>query len=285
MAVSERETEAAPVVLGPDSIVWQRTGDWRLLFVGGRSLLLQVAHPAVAAGVSQYSNYMEDPWGRLNRTIDLFSGVLFDGPDSPATAARLRNLHKRIKGVDAHGQRYSALEPEAFHWVHATLVDGIPVMLDLCGDPLRDDELDRYYAEMCEIGRLYGVRDRDMPPDWGAFRVYFDDFVNTKLEDNEVVRNVLTTLASPPRPEVPVPDALWRLVAWPGGRVGRLSTIGRLPEALRRRWGLKWTPAQERELRFYGALARRVFPLIPARLRLVGPAYAARQRTRAALAA
>ena len=67
--------------------------------------------------------------------------------------------------------------------------------------------------------------------------------------------------------------------------MGRLSTIGRLPEALRRRWGLEWTPAQERELRFYGALARRVFPLIPARLRLVAPAYAARERMRAALAA
>lgn len=272
----------APTVLGPDSLIWQRTGDWRLLLVGGRSLVLQVAHPAVAAGVSQFSDYLEDPWGRLQRTIDLYSGVLFDGPDAPATAGRLRALHTRIKGVNAHGNRFHALEPAAFHWVHATLLDGIVELLERFGKPLRGDEIERTYAEMCEVGRLYGVRDRDMPPDWSSFRRYFDDFVRDELEDNEVVRNVLASVARPPRPDrLPMPDGLWRAGVAPAARVARLATIGTLPVALRERLGLTWTAAQERELRLHGELVRRAFPLLPARVRLVPAAYAARKRLRA----
>ncbi|MGI8921353.1 MAG: oxygenase MpaB family protein [Solirubrobacteraceae bacterium] len=280
--VAAPRSTRAPHTLGPDSLIWQRTGDWRLLLVGGRSLLLQVAHPAVAAGVATFSDYERDPWGRLKRTIDLYSGVLFDGPRSPETATRLRDLHKRVKGVDHHGNRYHALEPKAFHWVHATLVDGIVVMLERFCKPLRAAEKDRVYAEMCEVGQLYGVRERDMPPDWASFQRYFADFVRDELEDNDVVRNVLAHVASPPRhPKVPVPDALWRLGMRPGARVSRLATIGLLPKAYRERLGLAWTARHERELGLYGELVRRSFPLLPARVRLVPPAFAARQRMRA----
>ena len=34
---------------------------------GGRALLMQVAHPLVAAGVAEHSGYREDPWKRLER--------------------------------------------------------------------------------------------------------------------------------------------------------------------------------------------------------------------------
>ncbi len=40
-----------------------------LLFGGGRALLLEVAHPLVAAGVADHSNFREDPFGRLQRTL------------------------------------------------------------------------------------------------------------------------------------------------------------------------------------------------------------------------
>ncbi|HVS29077.1 MAG TPA: oxygenase MpaB family protein [Solirubrobacteraceae bacterium] len=253
---------------------------WRVLLVAGRSLLLQVAHPVVAAGVAQHSDYMTDPWGRLDRTINVYLGVIFGGVDGAVDAgASLREMHKRVKGVDANGRSYHALEPEPFHWVHATLVDGIAVMLERFERPLSGAELEELYAEMREVGRLYGVRDRDMPPDWAAFRTYFDEFVRTKLEDNEVVRNVLGSLARPVRPPwLPLPEGAWRVGSRPAVRVSSLATVGLLPPTLRERWGLRWTRANELELQAYAGVIRRAVPLLPARLKLTQPAYAARRR-------
>jgi uncharacterized protein (DUF2236 family) len=276
------DTAGAPV-LGPDSLVWQRSGDWRLLLLAGRSLLLQVAHPTVAAGVAEHSDYMGDPWGRLDRTLDLYLAVVFGGPDgAPAAGARLREMHKSIKGVDADGKRYHALEPGAYHWVHATLTDGIAVMLERFGEPLRGAEHDRFYAEMREVGRLYGLRDRDMPPDWRSFCAYRDEIVRDVLTDNEVVRGVLHTICHPMAPPwFPLPEAAWRAGAPPAVRVAKLSTVGLLPRVLRERLGLRFTRAQELELRADAAVVRATFPRLPARVRLTPHAYAAHRRVAA----
>ena len=34
-------------------------------------------------------------------------------------------MHKRIKGVRPDGERYHALEPRPYAWVHATLAEAI----------------------------------------------------------------------------------------------------------------------------------------------------------------
>ena len=57
-------------LFGPGSLTWRVNREGVLLLGGGRALLLQVAHPLVAAGVAQHSNYREDPFGRLYRTLD-----------------------------------------------------------------------------------------------------------------------------------------------------------------------------------------------------------------------
>src|SRR4051812_10480420 len=64
-------------LFGPGSMTWRVNREGVLLLGGGRALLLQVAHPLVAAGVSQHSNYREDPFGRLYRTLDTVTTVVF----------------------------------------------------------------------------------------------------------------------------------------------------------------------------------------------------------------
>ena len=60
--------EGDPGLFGPGSISWEVLGDVSS-FVGGiRALLIQAAHPEVAAGVADHSSYREDPLGRLSRT-------------------------------------------------------------------------------------------------------------------------------------------------------------------------------------------------------------------------
>lgn len=288
MAISAQHKRKSELELpGPDSILWNALADWRILLCAGRSLLLQVAHPAVAAGVEHYSNFAADPWRRLTKTIELyFGGVIFGWPDgSEAAAARLRDIHRRIRGRDAAGHPYRALDANIFHWVHATMVDGTAVLMEHFGEPLRGEDLDRFYEEARRIGRLCGLRDREMPADWAGFRDYFDRMVSCELQDNRTVRAVLASLADPPRPPfLSVPHWLWRSGLWPPTKhLVMLCTIGLLPVPLRERLKVSWDPVSELELRFCAACVRRLMPLLPAPLRMHPYAYAAfRQARRAA---
>jgi uncharacterized protein (DUF2236 family) len=281
-------SKAAP---GPDSLAWKLGSDWRILLGAGRSLLLQVTHPVVAAGVAQFSNFAADPWKRLVGTLEMYvGGVIFGWPDgSQSAGARLRAIHERIRGVDSRGRSYSALQPDAFHWVHATLLDGIVVTTQHFGKQLDAEELDVLYLEMCEVGRLYGIRAEDMPPDWASFRNYFDGMVETVLEDNPVAHEVLSTLRKAPPPKsVPLLDGIWRTLLWPpAGHTALLTTVGLLPGVLRDRLALSWTRRQELELRAHAAVIRRVVPILPDRIRMHPWAYNAqrRARTESALAA
>ena len=277
-----RETPQAPPVLGPGSLVWQLGGDWTVLLGGGRALLLQVAHPTVAAGVEQHSNFRANPWKRLTGTLDLYLAVVFGGEEGARRAGSdLRALHRDIKGVDAEGRRYHALDPEAFAWVHATLVDSAVQMIERFQRPLTPAERQRYYAEMASVGALYGLRSQDLPSEWSSFQLYLDEMTRRRLRDSATVRDVLASVMRPVRPPVlPVPDAAWRAASWPGAALARLVTIGTLPPALRELLGLRWSEGQQRALEGGQQLIRRLRPLVPERARLMPPAYEARRRER-----
>jgi uncharacterized protein (DUF2236 family) len=267
--------EAASLVPLPGSITWRRAGDARLFLGAGYALLLQVAHPTVGAGVREHSNFRQDPWGRLLRTLDFTNVMVYGGPRQACEMGRwVREMHKQIKGVDSAGRRYHALEPEAYAWVHATLAEAIVSGHARFGRPLRPAEVARLWTEWRALGRLLGVRSGDLPEDWAGFRRYFDAMVSERLEDTESVHDVLDTLGRPVRPPVPyLGDGAWRVARIPLARVNRLATLGMLPPALRERFGIVWTRSQELELRALSAAARSATPLMPASMRNLGPGY------------
>src|SRR6516225_6008584 len=118
---SEQEVEG--VLVGPESVTWRIASDARLYFVPLYPLLLQVAHPTVSAGVRDFSDFEQRPWDRLLRTVDYVTMLVYGGQDAVAAGRRLRALHKGFQGLREDGRRYYALEPEAYAWVHATLLD------------------------------------------------------------------------------------------------------------------------------------------------------------------
>jgi uncharacterized protein (DUF2236 family) len=273
--VLPREDEVARYVPPRGSTVWRYAGDARLLSGAGYALILQVSHPTVGAGVGEHSNYAEDPWGRLLRTLDYTYVMVYGGPElAAATGRRVRELHKRIRGERPDGTRYHALEPEAYAWVHATLAQSIVDGHRAFGRPMRRDTVERFYGEWRRLGRLVGVRERDLPETWDGFRDYFDAMVAERLEDNAVVHGVLRTLTKPTAPPVPgLGEGAWRVARLPMARLGALATVGLLPPALRARFGLRWTRRQEREFRALCGASRAVTPLLPAALRNTGPNY------------
>jgi uncharacterized protein (DUF2236 family) len=82
-------------LFGPGTVTWRVNREGVLLVGGGAALILQVAHPLVAAGVAEHSNYREDPWGRLYRTLDLTTKIVFGDTETAVEAAeRIRSVHE-----------------------------------------------------------------------------------------------------------------------------------------------------------------------------------------------
>src|SRR5829696_346927 len=140
---------------GPGSEAWRLNREAMLLLgAGPRALLLQIAHPAVAAGVAEHSDFRTDPWARLSGTLRSYLRIVYGTADAARDEIqRLHQLHRGIRGSvteaaarERHGARYSALDPELGLWVHATLVDSTIAAYDAWIEPLSRVDKARYYA-------------------------------------------------------------------------------------------------------------------------------------------
>jgi uncharacterized protein (DUF2236 family) len=260
---------------GPGTVCFERAGDARLALAAGYALLLQVSHPTVGAGVSEHSQFREDPWRRLWRTLDYSYTMVHGGPRAAGEMGRLiRSSHRRIRGVRPDGTRYHALEPEAYAWVHATLAESIVSGHERFGRPFSHPERERFWTEWRDAGRLLGVRPRDLPAGWEGFRAYFDEMVSGRLQHTLAVDEVLQALGRPAPPQL---DALgmvgWSAARVPLAHVVRLATVGLLPPVLRRRFGIGLTLAQQLELKAIARALRSATPVMPPWLRNTGPGY------------
>jgi uncharacterized protein (DUF2236 family) len=245
-------------VFGPGSLTWRVNGEAVLLLGGGRALLLQVAHPGVAAGVAEFSNYREDPWRRLYRTLDTTLTIVFGDEEASQTASRrLRRVHQRVAGTDDRAEPYRALDPELLLWVHATLIDTSLAIYTRYVGKLTTSELAGYYEEMKTLGEAYSIPREAMPADYEAFRGYWESMLDHGLRVTETTRDVADAVL---RPDLTP-------LAWPAVELLRMVTIGTLPAELRGDLGLPWSGARERALAGSQLAIRRLMPLLPALLR------------------
>lgn len=271
--VSPSDEELEDLILGPDSVAWRITSDVRLNLGVLYPLLLQVAHPTVDAGVTEHSDFEHRPWDRLMRTMDYVSLLVYGGPEALAAGRRLRHLHRRFRGTKPDGTRYSALEPEAYAWVHATLIATYVHANARFGHPMSPAETDRFYAEYRGLGRLIGVRERDLPPTWPQFQSYFRRTARTKLERTTSVQRVLDTVHHVGPPPTPITGRLWPALRVPARRILWLAGIGLLDPRTRRNLEIDWSSLDEAQFRTLSSVTRRLDPLMPAALRVSGPGH------------
>ncbi len=267
------DDELPSLLVGPDSPTWEFGSDVRLFAIMLYPLLLQVAHPTVGAGVRDFSDFERRPWNRLFGTLDYLLVLHYGGADAVSMGRRLRALHKRFKGVKPGGERYYALEPSAYAWVHATLLDAYVSGHARFGRPMRREQVERFYREYVGLGRLVGVRDGDLPCDWNGFRSYFDEVVARRLTHTESVDRVLRAVGTVALPEVPLlAEIAWKAVRVPAHRALYVCSVGLLPQDLRARLGIGWSRREELEFRAIGAASRSLTPLMPRALKVSGPA-------------
>ncbi|MGW7194670.1 oxygenase MpaB family protein [Streptomyces chryseus] len=228
-------------------------GRWSFFVVMPRALLLQVAHPAVSAGVVQHSAYRGDPWRRWWHTDAGLRQVMSADEERGRLAGQaLRRSHRGIRGSDRHGRPYHAVDHSLFLWVHATYFDSVRALYRLRGTPLEAQESEELYGDWRRIGRRLGLPAHVMPADLAAFDAYFARAL-AGLERTESVEDLLG-----PAPLVP-PGVLQRvpLADWCWRTAGRLlfphinrAIVATLPEAACARLGVIVPP------RVYLLLAR-----------------------------
>jgi uncharacterized protein (DUF2236 family) len=253
----------------PDGMAWRIGRELALLLGGGRALLLQVAHPSVAAGVSQHSDFRENPWKRLEGTMNAVWAVVFGSrTQADRAAARVRAMHSRVQGNAAAGTPYSALDPELLMWVHATLVDTALLVYGQWVRPLDAEEQAGYYEEMKVVARLFGTPDQVMPSTLGDFRTYMQRMLDgPAIFAGETAREIAASVMHPPLP----------LPLRPAMEAANLITAGLMPPRLRHEYGLRWDPARAAIVAASRTGTRRLLmPLLPDRLRTVPAGYRSR---------
>jgi uncharacterized protein (DUF2236 family) len=252
---------------GPGSLHWRWAGEVRGYLLLVKAGLLQLMHPGLGAGVEQHSDFFNEPWERVLRSVPEIQGVTFDWPDGDRTARKIRDFHTHIKGVDGQGRRYHALDPDVYFWAHATIFDALFQMIDLFDHPMTEAEKERLYAEGCAAYRAYGVSDRVVPPDWASFQEYFDRMCREELVITPAARGLITFAKEPPATFPLVPAPLYRLARRPTAKPLWWLSVGTMPPVIRERIGEVWTPRDERLHRLFRRTVSTVWRVVPPRVK------------------
>jgi uncharacterized protein (DUF2236 family) len=249
----------------PGGITWTISGERLAVLAWPRAILLQVAHPLVAAGVNQHSGFRASPvaaYERLHATIGAMRQLVFGTEDqAAATVRRILSVHDRVNGTLQHGAgrhaggtRYTAHDPALLLWVHATLLDSHVRILEAVLRPFTADERDRYCRETASFAELLGAVPDDMPRTWADLQA----FMTAQIEGGQLAVGADARALAPAILQPPFS----RLV-WPFRYAGELVTVGSLPPAIREGFGFAWDAARERHRQRAVAALRAIRSVTP----------------------
>ncbi|SNS52792.1 oxygenase MpaB family protein [Rhodococcoides kyotonense] len=258
-----------PVPLGPDSLTWKYFGDWRGMLQGVWAGSMQNMHPGLGAGVEQHSTFFDERWQRLYRSLYPIGGVVFDGDRAEQTALQVRGYHAEIKGVDAQGRRYHALDPDTFYWAHATFFMGTILTADHFMGGVTEEQKRQLFTEHIQWYRLYGMSMRPVPETWEDFQIYWKHMCCEVLEDNKATRDVLDLSRLGPPPYASwIPGPVWSVLRIPIARGFVWLTVGLYDQDVRNLLGYRWSARDASLHRLVGSVVNGVFHFIPRRRRM-----------------
>ena len=253
----------------PAKVARRVNGEVVVLLGWGRAILLQLAHPLVAAGVAEHSGFGGGPLNylrRTRRTIGAMLALTFGSPEEMRDRAnRINAIHRRVHGVlrepTRHfevGTPYSATDPELLRWVHVTLVETQLRAYELFVGPLTDDARDQYCTEAAEVAPLLSIPPDFLPTDAVALERYLDAMYSSPvIEVTASARSLGRALLFPPGGGMTGPVMA----------LGRFLTVGLLPANIRAAYGFSWDDRRQRRLHRIAAATRRVRRALPPALR------------------
>lgn len=238
-AVHQHTPSTEPERLGPGDLVWEVGGDRRVYLMGPPAGVLQNMLPGVSAAITEQSVFFDEPWERTMRSIRQIIDSLYD----PDLAVTIRDYHRDLKGVDHHGERFHALDPQLFTAAHAVFVYTVMATIETFHHRLTDAERDAVYEQTKAWYASYGVSTRALPDTWAEFTVYWDRLCSDVFEATPSAQRIVDELfrgGMDLRPKA-VPRPIWWLVGPVIASHARLMTAAVLPDELRRKLGLRYS--------------------------------------------
>lgn len=266
----------APEYFSDASMVRRVHREQMVAFSGPRALLMQATHPVAFAGFFAHTGALDEPYERLRRTAETMNTITFGSRvEAARVTRRVRSMHRRVRGELSEpagpfpaGTPYAADDPDLLLWILATLADSALVVYERYVGGLDRIRRDAFWQDYRVIGRLFGLRDDEMPASIEEFEAYMANMLASgDLHVTDEARELAIQIVM--RPPVP-------LHVRPLLELANFVTVGLLPADLRRQYGFSWDPA--RGLALHGGaeyLKRVLVPLLPRRLRWVPSARAA----------
>ncbi|XXX81393.1 oxygenase MpaB family protein [Sorangium sp. So ce134] len=152
-------------IFGPESAMWQVLREPAVALGGVRAVLVQIAHPAIAAAGVQNSNIQREFLARAPRTFSSMYEIMFGDLSTALRYARAVHVrHARIRGIAAagagprwEGRPYRGNDPELLRWVLWTLIDSPLNAFEAFLSPMPEPLAEWFYHDMTVLGVLLGV--------------------------------------------------------------------------------------------------------------------------------
>ncbi|WP_246221873.1 MULTISPECIES: oxygenase MpaB family protein [Gordonia] len=157
-------------------MIYHYLGDKRFTYALPRALALQILHPGNAAGLVQHVH--GGLWAHKQRSVGQMVYIAYSNRDLRSV---MRSAHVHVKGKDSSGARYHALNPELFHFQHATYVDALFFSIEHFHHRLSAGEKEELYRQCCLWYGKYDISDRAVPATYGEFQDYLEDYCAREL--------------------------------------------------------------------------------------------------------
>jgi uncharacterized protein (DUF2236 family) len=247
------------LLFDPRSVFWKVNREIASSFAAPRAVLMQIAHPLVAAGVAEHSQFRKHRLARLYRTSLAAAAITFGTRDFALRAVEsINRKHERVHGVlKTHagvfpaGTPYDANDPELKLWVLSTITDSTLLVYDLFVSRLPLSDREAYYDDSLKVAELFGIPESITPPTYRDFQIYFDrmlagDVIRVSDDARDIARALFAR----------TPSGMLLFL-------GSAVSIALLPERLREEFGFHWTLPQGAWWRRIPAVCRRVRRFTP----------------------
>lgn len=224
-------------LFSPKSVFWRVNREMACTFAAPRAVMMQIAHPLVAAGVAEHSQFRKHRWARLYRTSLAAAAITFGTRDFALRAVRsINQKHQRVHGVlrtqagvFPAGTPYDANDPELKLWVLSTITDSTLLVYERFVSKLSPEDRESYYADSLRVAELFGVPEAITPQTYDAFRLYFDRMMEgDQIRVSDQAREIAQALFER------TPSGLLLFA-------GSAVSLALLPERLRDEFGFTWS--------------------------------------------
>lgn len=258
-------------VFSPESELWQVNRHANGLLFGPAAVLLQIAHPRVAQGVADHSDFQNDALGRLRRTLSSVNRIAFGTVEEAETMRkRMAHVHAQVQGETSAGmsgpRHYSAFEPDLLLWVLATLIDASIQGYEFVWGSLSAERREQLYRDFLYFGTYFGLKENECPSDYTEFTKYYAEMLaKDLLGSHPLCAEVAATVVNPPHP---LRDRML-------GKLANFLPIETLPADIRERLGLQSTWSTRLRMATLRLAAPVAFRVLPKRLTYYPESYRA----------